>query len=117
MESAIRALGFFGEYISEETMKTLIGLLGHPRYACLQFFFFSHTNHDIHSRLRVAVVETLGMLGSRSMAAVPQMIQLLKADDDNWLRTVATTQLTNLLKDRSFEDSMSSLRQDSLMVY
>ena len=32
MESALRALGYFKEYITEEGLKALVALLDHPRY-------------------------------------------------------------------------------------
>eukprot|EP01087_Luapelamoeba_hula_P012516 TRINITY_DN3494_c0_g1_i7.p1 TRINITY_DN3494_c0_g1~~TRINITY_DN3494_c0_g1_i7.p1 ORF type:complete len:2222 (-),score=349.50 TRINITY_DN3494_c0_g1_i7:16-6594(-) len=79
MESAIQSLGFLRDFVSVETVHCLFSMLWNP------------------SRLRVAVLESLGKFGDKSAIALPRLVDTLRSED-NWLRTVAVTQLTSLLK-------------------
>ncbi len=65
-------------------------------------------------RLRATVVETLGNFGERAISFIPQIAEMLVLDD-NWLRTVALTQLTKIaqlrpLEERKFLSLCSSLK-------
>lgn len=77
VESATRTLAFFGSRISDASLNLVGSLLKEP------------------SRLRATVVETIGAAGMKGVPFISGIAELLLVED-NWLRTIAVTQLSKL---------------------
>ena len=101
LQSATRTLAFFGSRISDASLNLVASLLKEPRCA-------SHDTHNackrilivcgdnaMHSRLRATVVETIGAAGMKGVPFISGIAELLLVED-NWLRTIAVTQLSKL---------------------